>query len=96
MCIVRNGLISATTGIIENVVWLPGATRSELPLAVLVSCTTCNGLTLWHTEPHPDFPNGVPIVPITPLKTTFEIMLGHSYLSDWLGQSLSINLINKV
>jgi hypothetical protein len=28
---------------------------------------------LWHTEPRPEFPNGIPIVPITPLKTTFEI-----------------------
>ena len=29
---------------------------------------------MWHTEPRPDFPNcGIPIVPITPLKTTLEI-----------------------
>jgi len=28
---------------------------------------------LWHTEPCPEFPNSVSIVPMTPLKTTFEI-----------------------
>jgi len=67
------GLVNATTGIIEDVVWPAGSSRSELPLAVLVSCTTYHGPTLWHTEPRPDFPNGIPIVPITPLKTTFEI-----------------------
>lgn len=54
-------------------VWPTGSTRSELPLAVLVSCKTYKGPTLWHTEPRPDFPNGVPIVPVTPLTTTFDI-----------------------
>ena len=54
-------------------VWPTGSTRSELPLAVLVSCKTYKGPTLWRTEPRPDFPNGVPIVPVTPLTTTFDI-----------------------
>jgi len=67
------GLVNATTGIIEDVIWAAGSSRSELPLAVLVSCKTYNRPTLWHTEPRPDFPNSIPIVPITPLKTTFEI-----------------------
>jgi hypothetical protein len=57
---------------VEDVVWPIGASRSELPLAVLVSCKTYKGLTLWHTEPCPSFPDNVPIVPIAPLKTTFE------------------------
>jgi hypothetical protein len=55
------------------VIWPAGSSRSELPLAVLVSCKTYKGPTLWHTEPRPGFPNGIPIVPITPLKTSFEI-----------------------
>jgi hypothetical protein len=62
-----------TTGIVEDVVSPTGTTRSELPLAVLVSCKSYKGPTLWHTKPCSDFPNGVPIVPVTPLKTTFEI-----------------------
>jgi hypothetical protein len=28
---------------------------------------------MWHTEPRPGFPDGIPIVPVTPLKTTFEL-----------------------
>ncbi|KAI1783638.1 hypothetical protein LXA43DRAFT_850307, partial [Ganoderma leucocontextum] len=38
----------------------------------LVSCPTYSGPTLWRTEPRTGFPDGVPIVPITPIKTTFE------------------------
>jgi hypothetical protein len=63
-------------GLIEDVVWPAGSSRPELPLAVLVSRKTYKGPTLWHTEvtePPPNFPKGMPIVPITPLKTTFEI-----------------------
>ena len=33
-------LVNATTGTIEDVVWPAGSSRSELPLAVLVSCKT--------------------------------------------------------
>jgi hypothetical protein len=44
-----------------------------LPIAVLVSCKTYEGPTLWHTEPRPDFLTGIPIVPMTPLETTFEM-----------------------
>ncbi|KJA21972.1 hypothetical protein HYPSUDRAFT_113126, partial [Hypholoma sublateritium FD-334 SS-4] len=39
----------------------------------LVSCTTYKGPTLWHTDLRPGFPDGIPIIPITPLKTSFEI-----------------------
>lgn len=67
------GLVNATTGIVEDIIWPVGASRSELPLAVLVSCPTYKGPTLWHTEPRPNFPDGIPIIPITPLKTSFEI-----------------------
>lgn len=67
------GLVNGTTGVIEDIIWPAGSPQSDLPLAVLVSCKTYGGPTMWHTEPRSDFPNGVPIVPITPLKTTFEI-----------------------
>lgn len=67
------GLVNATTGILEDIVWAPGASRSDLPLAALVSCPGYTGPTLWYTGPRPGFPDGVPIVPITPLKTTFEL-----------------------
>jgi hypothetical protein len=29
--------------------------------------------TSWRTEPRPNFPTGIPIFPVTPLKTTFEL-----------------------
>ncbi|KAJ6576938.1 hypothetical protein DFH09DRAFT_821331, partial [Mycena vulgaris] len=38
----------------------------------LVSCPTYTGPTMWRTEPRPDFPDGVPIVPIQPVKSSFE------------------------
>ena len=65
--------MNATTGIVEDIIWPAGSSRSELPIAVLVSCKTYKGPTLWRTEPRPDFPTGIPIVPVTPLKTTFEL-----------------------
>ena len=62
------------------------SSQSDLLLAVLVSCKTYRGPTLWHTEPRPDFPNGIPIVPITPLKTTFEFDGPEfNHLFDWHG-----------
>jgi len=64
--------VNATVGVIEDIVWECGAERSHLPLAVLVSCKDYKGPTLWHTEPREGFPQGIPIVPITPLKTSFE------------------------
>ena len=38
-----------------------------------MSCPTYTSPTLWYTEPREEFPNGIPILPIVPLKTTFEI-----------------------
>jgi hypothetical protein len=64
--------MTITTEVID-IIWPAGSSKSELPLAVLVSCRTYKGPTLWHTEPCPGFLNGIPIVPITPLKTSFEI-----------------------
>ncbi len=66
------GLVNGATGLVEDVVWAEGSERSEIPLAVLVSCPTYSGPTLWRTEPRPGFPEGIPIVPITAIKTTFE------------------------
>ncbi|KAJ7763868.1 hypothetical protein B0H16DRAFT_1209065, partial [Mycena metata] len=66
------GLVNATVETVEDVVWLPGSSRSDLPLAVLVSCPTYTGPTRWKTEPRPDFPDGIPIVPIPAVKSTFE------------------------
>lgn len=65
--------MNGATGIVEDVVWAEGANRSDLPLAVLVSCPTYTGPTLWRTAPSLQHPDGIPIVPITALKSTFEI-----------------------
>ena len=66
------GLVNATVGIVEDVIWERGAEKTNLPCAVLLSCLDYNGPTLWRTEPRPDFPRGVPVIPITPIKTSFE------------------------
>ncbi|KAJ7729670.1 hypothetical protein DFH07DRAFT_969419 [Mycena maculata] len=68
----EKGLVNATIGTVEDVVWAPGAIPSDLPLAVLVSCKTYTGPTLWRTAPQTDFPNGIPIVPIPISKSHFE------------------------
>ena len=68
----EQGFVNATTGVVEDVVWEEGAERSDLPLVVLVSYLTYKGPTLWRTEPQPGFPDGVPIVPIAPVKTTWQ------------------------
>ncbi len=68
-----SGPVNATTGIVDDVIWAEGSSRSDLPIAVLVSCKDYKGPTMWHTEPRPGFPMGIPIVPVTPLKTTFEL-----------------------
>lgn len=66
------GLVNGTLGMVEDVIWPPGASRSELPLAVLISCETYMGPTLWRTPPKPGHPEGIPIIPIPPIKSTFE------------------------
>lgn len=66
------GLVNATIGIIEDVIWAQGAVQSDLPVAVMVSCEAYTGTTLWWTALRPGFPEGIPIVPIVPLKTTFD------------------------
>ncbi|EPQ51257.1 hypothetical protein GLOTRDRAFT_4877, partial [Gloeophyllum trabeum ATCC 11539] len=38
----------------------------------LVSCRSYHGPTLWHTEPRPGYPDGVPVIPVTAIKSTFE------------------------
>ena len=72
MLTVLTGLVNATIGTVEDFIWGPGAESSDLPIAVLVSCKEYKGPTLWRTEPCNGFPNGIPIVPITPLKNTFQ------------------------
>lgn len=69
----QGGLVNATTGIVEDVIWKLDGCCSDLPLAVLVSCKTYTGPTLWRTEPRPSFPKGIPIVPVVPLKSTMDI-----------------------
>jgi ATP-dependent exoDNAse (exonuclease V) alpha subunit len=66
------GLVNATVGNVEDIIWDVGTHSSDLPLAVLVSYKDYKGPTLWRTEPREGFPGGIPIVPICPLKTTFE------------------------
>ncbi|KAI0744669.1 hypothetical protein C8Q76DRAFT_577139, partial [Earliella scabrosa] len=39
----------------------------------LVSCPTYTGPTMWRTPPSDQHPMGIPIVPITPFKATFEL-----------------------
>lgn len=68
--ILNLNLVNATTGILEDIIWAPDFTRSELPTIAFVSCPTYTGPTLWYSEPREGFPNGIPIVS---LKTTFEI-----------------------
>ena len=70
--IVLEGLVNTTVGTIQDVIWMPGSSRSDLPLAVLVSCPTYTGPTMWRTEPSDDFPDGIPIIPIPPVKSSFE------------------------
>jgi hypothetical protein len=72
------GLVNATIGMVEDVVWLPRSTRSDLPLAVLISCPTYTRPTLWKTAPRPGFPDGIPIIPIPPVKFTFEYGGAHT------------------
>lgn len=67
------GLVNGAIGRVEDVVWMHGSTRSELPLAILVSFPSYTGPTLWRTEPRPGFPDGVPIVPLTSIKSTFNV-----------------------
>src|SRR5882724_3938332 len=55
-----------------KIIWGPGAESSNLPIAILMSCKEYKGPTLWRTEPHNGFPVGIPIIPITPLKNSFE------------------------
>ena len=69
----KTGLVNGTTGTVEDVIWQHGAERSDHPLAVLVSCPTYSGPTLWHTEPRVGLPTGIPVVPITAMKATFEL-----------------------
>jgi hypothetical protein len=64
------GLVNATT--VEDIIWPAGSSQSELPITVWFRVTH-KGPTLWHTEPRPNFPTGIPIVPVTPLKTTLEL-----------------------
>ena len=44
--ILNLGLVNATTGILEDIIWAPDFTRSELPIVALVSCPTYTGPTL--------------------------------------------------
>lgn len=68
------GLVHGAIRFVEDIVWAEGANRDDLCIAVLVSLKTYTGPTLWRTAPRPNFPDGVPIVPIKPLrKTSFEL-----------------------
>ena len=39
------------TGTVEDIAWAPGSSRSDLPIAVLISCKGYQGPTLWRMEP---------------------------------------------
>jgi ATP-dependent exoDNAse (exonuclease V) alpha subunit len=69
---VSAGLVNGTIGTVVDIVWKPGSTRSDLPLAVLVEIPTYTGPTLWRSEPREGFPEGAPIVPVAIYKQVFE------------------------
>ncbi|CAK5270705.1 unnamed protein product [Mycena citricolor] len=69
----EQGLVNATVGTVEDIIWPPGATTSDLLEVVLVSCKDYTGPTSWRTEPRPGFPNGIPIVPVPAVKSTFDV-----------------------
>ncbi|KAF5331234.1 hypothetical protein D9611_013064 [Ephemerocybe angulata] len=71
--LIVSGLVNGTLGVVEDIIWAPGSERSDLPIAVLISCKTYKGPTLWRTEPRPGFETGIPIVPIIPFKTSYQI-----------------------
>jgi len=74
--------VNATVGTVEDILWECGAESSDLPFAVLVSCKDYKGPTLWQTEPPREgFPEGIPIVPITPLEDLQVLRISHS---QWL------------
>ncbi|PPQ84045.1 hypothetical protein CVT24_007546 [Panaeolus cyanescens] len=62
------GLVNGAVGIVEDIVW--GDDGS--PNVILVSLPNYCGETLWRTEPRKDHPDGIPIVPITPVTVFFE------------------------
>ncbi|KAH9970449.1 hypothetical protein BJV74DRAFT_990545 [Russula compacta] len=55
------GLVNATIGIVEDIIWQADANSSDLPIVVLVSCKSYKGPTLWRTEPR----DGSPEVALT-------------------------------
>ena len=65
------GLVNGTMGTVVDVVWLPGFSRSDLPLAVLIERPTYTGPTLWNSD------TGSPIVPIPVVKNSFELGGNH-------------------
>jgi hypothetical protein len=52
--------------------WCREIRPSSCGSSVVSQCLTYNGPTLWQTEPQPGFPDGVPIIPIAPMKTTWQ------------------------
>ncbi|KZV72643.1 hypothetical protein PENSPDRAFT_348870 [Peniophora sp. CONT] len=78
----QKGLVNGALGTVEDVVWLEGAQRSDLPLAVLVSIPEYTGPTLWRTAPRDGYPTGIPIVPITAVRVDFR----HASQSCWRTQ----------
>ncbi|KAJ3865511.1 hypothetical protein EV359DRAFT_63072 [Lentinula novae-zelandiae] len=59
----------ANKSVVEDVIRNPGAVRSDLPVAVMISCRDYTGDTLWRMDPRPGHPKGIPVIPVTPLKS---------------------------
>lgn len=68
------GLVNASTGVVEDIIWAPDSTRSEtLITAIQRTLARPNSMCfVWYTEAREGFPNEISFLPIS-LRTTFEI-----------------------
>ena len=84
--------------------WNPVRLTVRLPSRRLCSLCSCvhaiidlrhqNQVTLWHTEPQEGLPQGIPIVSITPLKTSFESQsrpMARTQLPLWLAWVVTVH-----
>ncbi|KAJ3525773.1 hypothetical protein NMY22_g10434 [Coprinellus aureogranulatus] len=83
----KQGLVNGTTGEVEDIIWAPGSSRSDLPTAVLVSCKDYHGPTLWRTEPRDGFDN-VDSTDVSQTYTRVERLGAAGTMAPAMGTSL--------